>query len=438
MPQLFTVRWPFLAWTEAIVFVPFALRAASEIEPIRNYVDHALVPVLAPVRAACGLSEQTLFWIAMACVVIIPYFVALLVADRLLTVRKGYFLLSVFAIMVWAATARILAWMLVDYLPESMLAGSDLLSFEQEVGLAIGGIAVVLHAWPLWVGARDEGEVAMRLLDRGDYRYAHAGRAGDVYYQRTAAFREWRPQQQFEGLRDVPKENPAVKLLSAATWAGIIIGTSTAWLNWKGYIDLRGSRHLPESAPAVAAGPMTPGAAAKAGTPVPVPVVQSAANVPQTSSHVVAAAPLPTVFHPTERSSSVQTPDGAISGPNEAVAERGNDGSFAFDAVVNGTHVKMIFDTGASVVGLKAEDAVRMGIPVTRLNYSAQIKTANGTAEVAPVMIDRMVIGNITLHGVPGFVAKQGMLAENLLGQTFLSRLAGFDVENNLLVLRGR
>jgi aspartyl protease family protein len=75
---------------------------------------------------------------------------------------------------------------------------------------------------------------------------------------------------------------------------------------------------------------------------------------------------------------------------------------------------------------------------MTRLNYSAKIKTANGTADVAPVMIDTMTIGNITLRNVSGFVAKEGMLHENLLGQTFLARLAGFNVERNLLMLKGR
>jgi aspartyl protease family protein len=98
----------------------------------------------------------------------------------------------------------------------------------------------------------------------------------------------------------------------------------------------------------------------------------------------------------------------------------------------------MIFDTGASAVVLRAEDAAQLGINVTRLNYSTKIKTANGTAEVAPVMIDKLVIGNITQRNVIGVVAKEGTLHENLLGQTFLARLAGLNVENNWLVLRGR
>jgi aspartyl protease family protein len=74
---------------------------------------------------------------------------------------------------------------------------------------------------------------------------------------------------------------------------------------------------------------------------------------------------------------------------------------------------------------------------VSRLNYSAKVKTANGAADVAPITIDTVTVGNITLRAVQGFVAKQGMLQTNLLGQTFLARLAGYNVEKNVLVLRG-
>ncbi|MGD0430828.1 MAG: TIGR02281 family clan AA aspartic protease, partial [Acetobacteraceae bacterium] len=119
-------------------------------------------------------------------------------------------------------------------------------------------------------------------------------------------------------------------------------------------------------------------------------------------------------------------------------AVRGKDGSFAFDAVVNGAHVPMLFDTGASVVALRAEDAERFGIAVNNLNYTAKVKTANGTADVAPIVIDTMTIGNITQRRVVGYVAREGMLAKNLLGQTFLARLSGYNVENNQLVLKGQ
>ncbi|HEX3991121.1 MAG TPA: TIGR02281 family clan AA aspartic protease, partial [Acetobacteraceae bacterium] len=167
-------------------------------------------------------------------------------------------------------------------------------------------------------------------------------------------------------------------------------------------------------------------------------VAQSAPVMPPRAERVVVAPPppIPGVQRPTGVSSNVEV-NGAISGPNEAISQRGNDGSFAFDAVVNGSHVRMLFDTGATVVGLRAEDAERLGIPIGDLNYSAKIKTANGTAEVAPITIDSMIIGNITLRKVSGFVAREGALPQNLLGQTFLTRLSGFNVENNLLILHG-
>jgi clan AA aspartic protease (TIGR02281 family) len=444
MPQLFTVRWPLFARLEVILFFPFALRLAGEAEPVRTYVDHGLVPALAPVFDQMGMSDNAIYWLAVTAVVIVPYIFVLLVADRVLTVRKGYVLLSAIAIGAWTGTALQLSWLLMKLVPESVLTGTDWLSFDQEAALAVGGLALLLHLRPLWIGLRDDGDVAMRLLD-GDYD--HALRRGhlnqsphtqDVYYRQTAAFREWgHPQEQLGGLRSGPRENSAVKALYAVTWFGVILGVGTAYLNWNGIIDLSGKKKV-EPPPIVAASPLVTGPNAKSAAPAPMPVVQSAPAMPMVNSHVVAAAPMPMVQRPTEISASVQSTS-AISGPNEAVAERGTDGSFAFDAVMNGgTHVRMLFDTGASVVGLRAEDATRIGVPMAKLNYSTKIKTANGTADVAPVMIGTMMIGNITLRNVPGFVAKQGMLQENLLGQTFLERLAGFNVEKNLLVLKGR
>ena len=56
---------------------------------------------------------------------------------------------------------------------------------------------------------------------------------------------------------------------------------------------------------------------------------------------------------------------------------------------------------GESVVVLRAEDAERIGINMNRLIYSARVKTANGTADVAPIIIESMLVGNITLRNVP-------------------------------------
>lgn len=443
MPQLFSVRWPFFVRLEAAALFPVAIRLAGDIDPIRTYVDERLFATLSPVAVPFGVPHDVIFWAGVTITVIVPYFILLLAADRLLTVRRGYALLSLVAIAVWAAACARMPFLLTGLVPERLLAGTNLLSLNQHSALAGGGLALLLHLRPLWVGLRDQGNVAERLIARHTHPYRRGDPAQhpqDVYYRQTADFRGWHQQTQLKGLDPGPKENPAVKILVVLTWIGVIIGTGTAYLTWYGFPGFGPGFTKHETGPVVETGPFRPGAGAKTAMPVPtvsVPAARSAPAIPQADVHAVTNLPLPTVQRPTEMSASVQTGN-TISGPNEAVAERESDGSFAFDAVVNGTHVRMLFDTGASVVGLRAEDAVRLGIPVTRLNYAAKIKTANGTADVAPVMIDTMIIGNITLRNVAGFVAKQGMLHENLLGQTFLERLSGFNVEKNLLVLKGR
>jgi aspartyl protease family protein len=124
-------------------------------------------------------------------------------------------------------------------------------------------------------------------------------------------------------------------------------------------------------------------------------------------------------------------------GVGEAIAVRRSDGHFSFDAEVNGVRMPMMFDTGASRVTLRAEDAARCGVPVERLEFSVRVSTANGYELAAPITIDRITIGNITQRQVQGFVVKPGKLSENLLGQSFLMRLARYNVENNRLVLIG-
>ena len=64
--------------------------------------------------------------------------------------------------------------------------------------------------------------------------------------------------------------------------------------------------------------------------------------------------------------------------------------------------------------------------------------TANGSASVAPVVLESMTVGGITVHGVEALVPKPGALDVNLIGQTFMTKLAGYNVEGDRLILRGR
>jgi clan AA aspartic protease (TIGR02281 family) len=440
MPHLFTVRWPYFARFEAILFFPVLTMLAGQSDVVRTIVDRGLVPSLAPFGLQIGLSIEAVIWGSTAIAVVVPYLVLLLVADRTMTVRKGYAVSSVIAIATWAGATLALSDQLANFVPDSFVDGAVWRPFGQEAAFVAGGTAFLLHLIPLWIGLRDDGTVAMRLVaahEEHEFRQRQIDQdrhPQDVYFRQTADFRSWRPQEQLAGLGGNPRENPAVKILYAVTWIGVVIAVGAAYHSWN---EIAAGRGIGNQAPGVQAGPspashgavaVAPGA--KSGLPISPPMSTQ-------NAHTVSVPPLPSIQRPGELRGGIRTAN-AQAGPNEAVAERGPDGGFAFDALVNGTRVTMLFDTGTSVVAIRAEDAVRLGIPVAKLTWSAKVKTANGSADVAPIVIETLTVGNITQRNVTGFVAKQGSLQDNLLGQTFLARLSGYNVDKNVLLLKGR
>jgi len=129
---------------------------------------------------------------------------------------------------------------------------------------------------------------------------------------------------------------------------------------------------------------------------------------------------------------TVVTPEGDV------VAARRMDGSFMVRGEVNGHETRFIFDTGASTVVLRAENAAALGFKPDSLDYSIPVATANGGALAAPVVIDRLTIGSITERNVRALIARSGVLHANLLGMTFLERLGSYEVRGNRLILRAK
>ena len=125
-------------------------------------------------------------------------------------------------------------------------------------------------------------------------------------------------------------------------------------------------------------------------------------------------------------------------GVGQVAVMRGLDGQFTVKAKSGAARLSFIFDTGASTVVLRAEDATRLGVDVRHLAYDVAVGTANGRAVAAEAILPELSIGSLHEKDVPVLVAKGGTLHENLLGMTFLDRLAGYSVEHNKLVLRGR
>jgi aspartyl protease family protein len=114
----------------------------------------------------------------------------------------------------------------------------------------------------------------------------------------------------------------------------------------------------------------------------------------------------------------------------------GAHGHYFASAEVNGRPLDALVDSGASIVALTYDDARRAGLFVRDSDYTQRVSTANGLARVAPVVIDRISIGAITVRNVPAAVTEPGRLATSLLGMSFLGRLQRVDMRAGTLVLQ--
>ena len=126
----------------------------------------------------------------------------------------------------------------------------------------------------------------------------------------------------------------------------------------------------------------------------------------------------------------------ADNGPGERIELRaGTFGQFRARVDINGFMTRMLVDTGASSIALTARDARNAGIFPNPGDYTVKIRTANGIGRAAPVVLDSVSIGGITLHDVRALVNEPGTLHVSLLGMSFLSRLRRVDIGSGRMIL---
>ena len=110
-------------------------------------------------------------------------------------------------------------------------------------------------------------------------------------------------------------------------------------------------------------------------------------------------------------------------------------GHFRVNARVDGRNLDFMVDTGASVVALTASDAARLGIRPFSSEFTASVKTANGTVKAAPVQLSSVDVGGLKVRSVMALVLPDKALGENLLGLSYLRRLRRFEYARGKLVL---
>jgi len=110
-------------------------------------------------------------------------------------------------------------------------------------------------------------------------------------------------------------------------------------------------------------------------------------------------------------------------------------GHFRVEARIDGRRLDVMVDTGASVIALTARDAARLGIRPMHSEYTAKVKTANGSVKAASVQLNSVEVDDIRVDDVRALVLPDDALSENLLGLSFLSRLRRFEYNRGKLVL---
>ncbi len=111
----------------------------------------------------------------------------------------------------------------------------------------------------------------------------------------------------------------------------------------------------------------------------------------------------------------------ASSGPATTILNADGRGHFIAQGQINGGTIRLLVDTGATMVSLPAADATRLGINY-RHGRKGSVNTANGIAPAYLVKLDTIKIGDIELNQVDALVQENG-LSLPLLGMSFLNRI---------------
>lgn len=109
-------------------------------------------------------------------------------------------------------------------------------------------------------------------------------------------------------------------------------------------------------------------------------------------------------------------------------------GHYFIDASVNGTTVTFVLDTGATQMVLTQDDARRVGIDPTGLDFTGRAMTANGAVRTAPVQLDTVALGPFTDQSVRA-VVNGGEMSQSLMGMTYLQHWGRIEIANGMLTL---
>ncbi|GGY47292.1 retropepsin-like aspartic protease family protein [Parvularcula lutaonensis] len=121
--------------------------------------------------------------------------------------------------------------------------------------------------------------------------------------------------------------------------------------------------------------------------------------------------------------------------PVSVVVDAQRDGHFVLDAQIGGRSTRMLVDTGASIVTLRASDARKAGIRPRERDYRVPFSTANGEVLGAPATLPVLTIGDIELRDLRIVVLPDDKLDISLFGVNGLNRFERRETTPDTLVL---
>lgn len=104
---------------------------------------------------------------------------------------------------------------------------------------------------------------------------------------------------------------------------------------------------------------------------------------------------------------------------------------FYADVLVNGQTVRMMIDTGASMVAIGPEHAERLGIKFDRAQFGPIARTADGIAQGMEVTFDTVAIEGKKVSHVRGAIIEG--LDMPLLGQAYLGRMSSVEMAGDYM-----
>ena len=110
----------------------------------------------------------------------------------------------------------------------------------------------------------------------------------------------------------------------------------------------------------------------------------------------------------------------AVLGEDRTVTlQRGLDGHYRAEAIINGTKVDVLVDTGATGVAISQKVADKLGL---KSHSAIRTSTANGDSVAYVTRLDSVKLGGIEAKDIAANISP-GLDGDALLGMSFLSRM---------------